>query len=463
MAILIPSKNIYEYVESNKISKSAIKKIVIEAKKPQIVRQKEVVVFDEKVEIPVEATQDKLENFSMTGILNAIKEAQSEDIEANTLLLNCAIAKTEVSLNKYSINRSFERFLGKKLITNVYQKNSGKSSPQVNYSGYEISGVLGNDYKIKAQKDKYSDITASELKELLLKYKSPAIMKSEIDNVISDGVLDALRGYIRESDYQQTENKQIEDYDLSGFLGDNSIDNNFASYTTTATATFPNVKIGIELNYNKIEKTYSLSFYPINYIRRTNAKASFLSGDSLNELEHFFWIIAEVGFNPIYSNYISHHLSEANIKIYGDINSLELEDKNILVGETDSEAFAISGSELTQDTNYFEYNGSKTENILSIRYNNTLKQYNNGKEIYVIMCDFNEYYDEQGALVKSTKSDGNMSFDIDDVVIPFVRGADGKDRYLSFKKDGQPRSLYVKGTEIIYDGACWQKLYLQEV
>lgn len=55
-----------------------------------------------------------------------------------------------------------------------------------------------------------------------------------------------------------------------------------------------------------------------------------------------------------------------------------------------------------------------------------------------------------------------MTFHIGDIVIPYTFGANGQDKPLSLNKDGTAKEFEVHGKKIIYDGAIWQELYLQE-
>lgn len=55
-----------------------------------------------------------------------------------------------------------------------------------------------------------------------------------------------------------------------------------------------------------------------------------------------------------------------------------------------------------------------------------------------------------------------MTFDIKNEVIPMVFGADGRDRPMSRYNDGSPKVFNVVGRKMIYDGAVWQELTLQE-
>lgn len=56
----------------------------------------------------------------------------------------------------------------------------------------------------------------------------------------------------------------------------------------------------------------------------------------------------------------------------------------------------------------------------------------------------------------------NMVFHIDDIVIPYVRGANGKDKPMSKYPNGEPKQFSVVSTDIAYDGAVWQTLELLE-
>lgn len=59
-------------------------------------------------------------------------------------------------------------------------------------------------------------------------------------------------------------------------------------------------------------------------------------------------------------------------------------------------------------------------------------------------------------------SASTITFHIGDLVIPYVYGANGKDKPMSLNKDGTSKIFEVLGKKIIYDGAVWQTLSLQE-
>ena len=55
-----------------------------------------------------------------------------------------------------------------------------------------------------------------------------------------------------------------------------------------------------------------------------------------------------------------------------------------------------------------------------------------------------------------------MSFHIGDVVVPYIYGANGKDRAMSNYKNGKPKEFYVTSSKVYYDGAILQELSLLE-
>lgn len=94
-------------------------------------------------------------------------------------------------------------------------------------------------------------------------------------------------------------------------------------------------------------------------------------------------------------------------------------------------------------------------------YRQVITQYQDGKEIATIRCSIDDYYDENGEKVIDIKS-GRMTFHQYDKVIPYVFGADGKDRPMSQYKDGSPKVFQVLSTRPFGDGAVWQELVLVE-
>lgn len=167
-----------------------------------------------------------------------------------------------------------------------------------------------------------------------------------------------------------------------------------------------------------------------------------------------------------YEEYIP---TEIEFTFYGNTIGISLTDSSF-VTEGGGKPYLLNGNELMQNSS--TVNGKLLVEHLS---ENVLNQYKDGKETATLLCDISDYYqydasapNYKGDKVISIKVDSQievlpMVFKIQDEVMPMVFGADGKEYPMSLKKDGTPKTFVVVGAEIIYDGAVWQKLSLQEV
>ena len=145
------------------------------------------------------------------------------------------------------------------------------------------------------------------------------------------------------------------------------------------------------------------------------------------------------------------------INVYGNLIGIELEDLDFQTGEG-TQPFVIEGNELLQSN--ATIGDEKLHQYLT---NKVLNEYKNGKETAEILCDVGEYYNDNGDLEISFRKKGfQPTFEIGDIVIPMVFSAKGTDIPMSKYQDGNPKEFTVVGVEIIYDGAIWQRLTLQE-
>ena len=149
------------------------------------------------------------------------------------------------------------------------------------------------------------------------------------------------------------------------------------------------------------------------------------------------------------------------ITIYGNTIGIDLVDKTVKIG-SGSHPFSIGGNnELLQTSNYLntvDYKAIDTD------YDKTLTEYSNGKETATLLCSISDYYDESdNKVIAIDNSTNKMCFRMYDVVEPYVFGANGQDKPLSRNKDGSPKQFQVLGVKPIYDGAVWQELTIQEV
>lgn len=149
-----------------------------------------------------------------------------------------------------------------------------------------------------------------------------------------------------------------------------------------------------------------------------------------------------------YERYIP---KQVRISFEGDIIKLDLEENTITIGDGNN-VISFTGNELIHGGNVppVEYT-----------YDDVIAHYKNGKETATIRCGIENYYDINGNKVIS-KGELPMTFHIGDRVIPYVYGANGKDKPMSLKKDGSPKEFNVVGKNMIYDGAILQELVLQE-
>lgn len=106
---------------------------------------------------------------------------------------------------------------------------------------------------------------------------------------------------------------------------------------------------------------------------------------------------------------------------------------------------------------------SSTENAVTKMANSILTKYANGLQNATVLCSISDYYDENGNLVITKDGSKDMVFRMHDEVIPYVYSANGTDIPMALKQDGSPKVFRVIGTKIYYDGAVWQELTLKEI
>lgn len=164
------------------------------------------------------------------------------------------------------------------------------------------------------------------------------------------------------------------------------------------------------------------------------------------------------GENTYYvqGNYVEYIPSQIEITVYGNKIGISLEDGTVTYG-SGTKPFSLDGNELLQDS--ATTNGKLTTQHLA---ENILAQYKNGKETATLLCDIGEYYEENGTKVIGIEMQDRMSFHEHDLVIPYVFGADGKDRPMSKYSNGEPKVFEVVAVKRFFDGAVWQELSLLE-
>lgn len=92
---------------------------------------------------------------------------------------------------------------------------------------------------------------------------------------------------------------------------------------------------------------------------------------------------------------------------------------------------------------------------------NIIKQYKDGKELLTILCDIDDYYDENGNKVINKLNSENMpmTFNLHDIVIPYIN----KDTPFSTYANGKAKAFEVITLNFQYSGVVRQKLTLLEI
>lgn len=233
------------------------------------------------------------------------------------------------------------------------------------------------------------------------------------------------------------------------------------SWDATATAS---LKIGSLSNIYSIEKSpittiNGVEYYKLELKVLCGVEYDILAGNGFyyRDETHGSEIWTMKGINYKYMP------KQIEITVYGNTIGIDLVDKTVYInGETAKKVHSVDGNELMQTSNYYQ---STDTNSITRAFSDTLTDYAKGKETATIRCSISDYYDYNSGdkVISADNSIGKMSFKMYDQVIPMVYGADGKDRPMSLYQDGTPKVFQVLGSKIYYDGAVWQELSLQEV
>lgn len=213
------------------------------------------------------------------------------------------------------------------------------------------------------------------------------------------------------------------------------------------------------------------------------------------------------------------------ISLFGNTIGIDLVEKRMFIGYG-KQVYDYDGNELIQSTNFPK---------ITDKYNSIIDLWGNGKEISTFKCAIDNYYTDkdvvseitvniQGAIGKDIlvqsetplnvgdilvynniklevldilagidylcstptleiagagienvllyqkrmiiskegKNNLPMIFSIGDIVVPYLFGANEQEKPISIDTAGNPKKFEVKGVKMIYDGAIWQELSLRE-
>ena len=119
--------------------------------------------------------------------------------------------------------------------------------------------------------------------------------------------------------------------------------------------------------------------------------------------------------------------------------------------------FSLPSNELIQDTN--GYDGYDYSYVIS---EEIIKNYKNGKEVFVLKCSVANYYDiDENLIICPENSNYPSVFEKYDIVEPYVFSSEGEIP-LSTNADGTPKKFEVIGVDFSYSGVVWQELTVQE-
>lgn len=388
MAIIIPSKNIYENPKSNKVLDNFIDKIETKINKPVIVEK-----FGELVHTDTE----NIKHLSFGKLVEDLQFEQAEATE-DYVKLNCSyVSISSQMINvEISIPISKENYYIKKILV-------GKNKENENNIRYSVRGTITKG-KATRQVNQFKYVQG----------RTETITSESDDEVYSIPYTKVEYDY--NNAHSEVQLKELGNVD-------------------TATAS---------INGDD---------YVVNLSLIVGIDSEKLGGDvklSIDNTSSQFYI------NGDFERY---EAKSVEINFYGNTLQFELQEQTTSVG-TGENIFTYPTNELLQTTNAYNVD----ESMFEKNCNSIINSYKNGKETMTLTCSIGDYKDENGEKVISVGKDNlPMSFSHGDIAIPMKRSYDGVDIPRSVNSDGTPKEFIVTGINYIYDGACWQKLNLQEI
>lgn len=472
MAFVIPSKNIYNK-DNDKIRDNKIDRIEVGAFEIVPNNEYETPVYNENIKSP-NFNEEKKHNlkYEKYTYLEEDSAAEYEDYIGIYAGITAKYTNIDISIPKLSNNN---------LISNLLLEKDNESKIGINL----ICEVKY--YSVTADYDTATN-TISNIKRTENEQKRETKNNVNIQEIFSKQ--NGEKGYLY---FSKSENK----YGVYG--GTVSIETNIKDNNNI-----------LRTSYDDENESYKIR--GLNIL--SGATGLGLSGHS-GDYDYIPLTGDEVDYTPI----------QVEITIYGNTIGIDLKDKTVYVpSDSGNKPFSVEGNELLQTTNYIEdknyeqieniykntlnhyKNGKETATILcSIDDYKSTYQYNNAQISYfvpinsnfaVFWVDLGEPAKEDISICFSVngkkyysvcKKDYSRSEDVEvpkdnqelttkiigvfqpsmvfqqyDIVIPMVYSARQTDSPMSKYKDGLPKEFEVLSSKLIYDGAVWQELILQE-
>ena len=426
MAILIPSKNIYS-MSNPKIIDNVINRVTVE---------QTVVSPNNEYEIPVYNQKQSLgEGVVIQSPYTKIEGGLAMSDTTGTRY-NDAISYLSVIIKYVNLNIMIPVVSENKYIKEFLLGRDDNNVPQIKYS-------------VSAKKTT-NNVTATATRASLIEHDV------SITNITTNFVKEESIVIQPQETILEFENPVTTGGALAQATANATITYDSFNTKTTSWANINNYGIVTE-NGKEYYKFPSISFLLCSDVTKIGAKG--LYNTQISDSGQYTGSGTQEVYTP----------ESIEITFYGNTIGINLTEGAVAYGDGNM-PYSLNGNELLQDS--ATVNGVPLTKYLA---DNVLQQYENGKETATILCDISDYY-EYAPTAQNLK--GNkiisvgkiassesypMTFKIQDQVVPMTFGANGKDKPMSLKKDGTPKVFSVVGVEMIYDGAVWQKLSLQEV
>lgn len=455
MAILIPSKNIYNK-ENPKVRNNVIDKLEVEATEINTKIERNTTVFTRNG-----AVEDFTNGLHYTFLENY--ENTTSTTESNDALYNFNNFN-----DLYGNKASFEYNLGWIIIKSTYLKFNVEDDY---FSDIIFPQLSSNNKIIQVEKPEFSySLTKKSGNvsnfDIRYGYKTGETINNKVGSYFNNAIITNIEtNYVKEeTTTDKLEEKLLVKYTSEGY---NNVSDTTLSLTVTNKDNTSEAEIllyiGEKVNSNFYYLNKTIYFLIGVEIITLTKNGYYSSTDQLNAFDITTAPQSETVSKNFASSCTKYEAENILVRVFGETISIDLEDKTIIIGDSKgTKPHSINGNELMQTSNYYE---STATNAIEKAFSKTKTAYALGKETATIRCSISDYFDYESCekVVAIDNSTNKMSFKIGDQVIPMVYGADGQDSPMSLYKDGSAKVFQVLGSKIYYDGAVWQELSLQEV
>ena len=424
MAILIPSKNIYEK-QNPKVRDNVIERIEVGAVEVLNTKDNNANVYNNTFVIKNKSIENNANNFyweAPTTIYNGFVVSTLAYVEYN----NHTYTNIEIKIPLLQQNAWIKEL-------NLGKDKDNNPNIQYNIGGYVNKGTVSSSNWSGTIQKSGSKAFISSLTKQSLSYNQTETGDYQTYQIPKESTSSFVK-YDVASGSANAKVSVVDGGNLITVKPETIIENGIEYYKLSL-----KVLVGCRIvkitSYNSVPESYSTFDFPIS-------KENFNIGEAT------------------YEEYIP---EEINLTVYGQTIGIDLTDKTVYInGQIAKKVHSVDGNELMQTSNYYQ---STDTNAITKAFSDTLTDYAKGKETAIIRCSIGDYYDYNSGdkVISVDNSTGKMSFKLYDKVIPMVYGADRKDRPMSTYQDGSPKVFQVFGSKIYYDGAVWQELSLQEV